>query len=466
MLSASRRNILISISHGFHIRNFLETKFMLSLSAAYDVVIVVDMLDVSALDHFLKKHNYNVIVEGVVIKEHFLEKYFIFFRKNIFVSPKRANTKNLLNELSSNKLRHFRVILSALNHVFGKFEFSRSLWRGIEGWFVKGTEFNSLMERYKPAKIVTANYGTEPFEIRLLRCTKRCGIKSISIVPSWDNLTSKGVMGIKPDYLAVWNDIMLQEAVELHAFKPERIFVTGPLQFDPFFDKDFVIAAEAFQQKFGIKKGQPVIVYGTITPKYFKYNLEVLQILKEAVANGTIVGNPKIVVRVHPQVVKDPIFGDNMQQYLALGEGNDIFSFSIPEIEEWPGMQVPKASDFLELISILTHARICIASASTLIFDSFACNTSFIGIGFDGYHTHIPKTKSVRRMFEFEHYKNVYKIGGFYIAESQAELIDYVNRYLSDEKIHQKERHVTLEQQIKFRDGLNYKRVLNAIEQI
>ena len=466
MLSRPKKNILVSISHGFHIRNFLETKFITSLTAAYNVVLVLDMVNVSAMQEFLKKHNYNVVIEGIVIKGHFLEKYFVFFRKNIFVSPKRANTKNLLNELSSKKLRHFRIILSALNHAFGRFEFSRSFWRRIEGCFVKGSEFDFLMERYKPAKIITANYGTEPFEIRLLRCAKRHGIKSISIVPSWDNLTSKGVMGIKPDYLAVWNDIMVQEAVELHAFRQDRIFVTGPLQFDPFFDKDFVMERDAFREKFGIKKGQPVIVYGTITPRYFKYNFDVLQILREAVANGSIVGNPKVVVRVHPQVVKDPVFGDNIERYLSLGEGNDIFTFSIPEIEEWPRMQVPKASDFLELISILTHAQVCIASASTLIFDSFACNTTFIGIGFDGYQNDVPKNKSVRRMFEFEHYKNVYRIGGFYIAESKAQLIDHINRYLSDGKIHQKERDITLEQQIKFRDGLNYQRVLNAIEQI
>ncbi len=164
--------------------------------------------------------------------------------------------------------------------------------------------------------------------------------------------------------------------------------------------------------------------------------------------------------------MKDPIYGDNLDHYLALGKDNDIFCFSIPEIEEWPTMQVPLETDYAELISVLTYSKICMASASTLIFDAFACDTCFIGIGFDGNEQQLPPSKSVRRMFEFEHYKNVYEIGGFYIAHSKEELSEYINRYLMDPTIHANERALTLKQQVRFCDGKNYLRVVAAIKQV
>ncbi len=461
-----KRNVFISVSHGFHIRNFLQTKFIHSLIDLYNVIMIINDADKGYLKEFLVRNKLDITVEGVTIKKSKLEERFVFFRKSIFVNPKRASTKNFLNEIAGKELGRWRTIINFLNSILGRFEVLRSGWRSIENLFFNGSEFDDLIRKYNPQKIITANYGTEAFEIRLLRSARRLRIQTIAIVPSWDNLTSKGVMGIKPDYLVVWNEIMAQEAEELHSFSRKKIFITGPLQFDNFFDPDYRLSKEQFHSKFKISPGRPIIVFGTITPRYFKYNIDILEILKENIDNGNIKGNPKILVRIHPQVVKDPVHGDNLDRYLSMAKDSDTFCLSIPEIESWATMHVPKETDYTELISALTYANISMASASTLIFDSFACNTCFIGIGFDGRETQVPYNKSVRRMFEFEHYKNVSKIGGFYVAESIAELVTDVNNYLDNPEIHKKEREITLNQQITYHDGKNYERVIAAIKEV
>jgi hypothetical protein len=462
----SKKNIFLTVSHGFHVRNFMETKFIDGLSDAYNVIMVINDADKVSVKKFIADHNLSIEVEGIVIQKRRFEDRFIFFRKNIFVNPKRAGTKNILNELHGKELGHWRSLFSLFNKIFGRFEFSRASWRRFERFFITGHEFDKLLRKHNPCLVITANYGTEPFEIRLLRSAKRHQIKTLAIIPSWDNLTSKGVMGVKPDYLVVWNEIMAREAEELHAFKKENVFVTGPLQFDNFFDPDFLMSRDEFNAKFQVENGRPLIVFGTITPKYFKYNIEVLKILREFIKNGDIKGNPKILIRIHPQVVKDPVYGDNLEEYRLLALENDTFALSIPETEEWASMTIPSKTDYRELISALTYAKICIASASTLIFDSFACNTCFIGIGFDGEEKQIPYHKSVKRMFDFEHYKNVRSLGGFYVAESKRDLANYINSYLTDPGIHKEERAKTLNQHIKFFDGKNYQRVIAAINQV
>ena len=460
-------NIFLGISHGFQVRNFFQTPFITELTRLYHVVILVDERDAKHLSAYLIRLGIqNAEAVGVKIEEQKTEDKFLLLRKNIFVSPKRAQTKNILNEMNSSTLGKWQKPLSVLNKIFGTFEFSRSLWRFIEGMFISGSEFDELFLRFKPIKVITADYGTKPFEIRLLRAAKRKKIKSLAVVPSWDNLTSKGVMGVKPDYLAVWNEIMVDEAVELHAFRKDRIFITGPLQFDNFFNPSYKMDEDLFRKKFNVRPNQRVSVFGTITPKYFKYNLEVLQILGGFIKDGVIQGDPKVIIRVHPQVVSDPVLGDNLDDYRKLVSSGDTFSLSLPEVAEWSTMQVPLETDYKELISILSYSSICIASASTLIFDSFACQTNFIGVGFDGFEKPLPKAKSVRRMFEFEHYKNVYKIGGFRIAESKDELAAFVNEYMKRPDSHREKQIETLKQQVKFLDGRNFERVIETIQKV
>lgn len=462
-------NIFLSVSHGFQVRNFLQSLFIHELTKEYHVVLIVVKEDEEHARKYLERSGLkNIEAVGVQMNVHKHEDLFLLLRKNIFVSPQRAATKNILNEMNNSTLGRWSGPLSVLNKIFGSFEASRSAWRWIENKFIDGHEFFGIFDKYKPVKVITGDYGTKPLEIRLIRAARKFSVKSVAVVPSWDNLTSKGVMGIKPDYLTVWNEIMEQEAIELHAFRKDRIFITGPLQFDNFFNPAYQkMSAEEYRNKFNVRDGQPAIVFGTITPKYFKYNLEVLAIMRDFIKQGKIKGNPKIIIRIHPQVVSDPILGDNLNEYRKLVKDDpDIFSLSLPVVDAWPSMQVPEESDFRELISILTYSNISIASASTLIFDSFACNSCFIGVGFDGYDKPLPKNRSVRRMFEFEHYKNVYAIKGFEIAESQDQLWQYINEYLEHPERHRDKQVKTLVQQVKFMDGKNFERVLKVVREI
>jgi hypothetical protein len=69
-------------------------------------------------------------------------------------------------------------------------------------------------------------------------------------------------------------------------------------------------------------------------------------------------------------------------------------------------------------------------------------------------------------MFEFEHYNHVYKMNGFKIAESSDDLIRFVNNYIEHPEDQRRQRELTLESQIRFLDGRNYERVMQAITHV
>ena len=55
-------------------------------------------------------------------------------------------------------------------------------------------------------------------EVPLLRTAVRRRVRTIVVDPSWDNFTNKLIPVRRADRLVVWNDIMKQQAVELHGY--------------------------------------------------------------------------------------------------------------------------------------------------------------------------------------------------------------------------------------------------------
>ena len=68
----------------------------------------------------------------------------------------------------------------------------------------------------------------------------------MAVDPSWDNFTNKLMPVRRVDRLIVWNDLMKQQAVELHGYAPDEVRVAGTPQWDLYFRPGPVIPREAF----------------------------------------------------------------------------------------------------------------------------------------------------------------------------------------------------------------------------
>src|SRR5688572_7411638 len=111
-------NVFLSLSHGFQVRNFIQTPFIAALVKAYHVVIIIEEADKHYLEKFLERLQIsNVEVVGIKVDVNKHEDLFLLLRKNIFVSPKRAQTKNILNEMNSSTLGAWQKPLSVANRI-------------------------------------------------------------------------------------------------------------------------------------------------------------------------------------------------------------------------------------------------------------------------------------------------------------------------------------------------------------
>lgn len=456
-------SIFICLSHGFHVRNIVFSRLLDELARTHRIVFVVPTdVDVPAVDCQLLRGG---TVQPVQIRPHRFENTFIFLRKNVFAGRERTQTFNLITEIERARHPVAYALASQLNALFGRVPALTRAWQRIEAIFASGAEFDALLQREKPRLVITANYGTEAFEVRLLRAAKRHRVPSLAIIPSWDNLSSKGVIGEGPQALAVWNEIMRDEARNLYGFRPEQVHVCGGLQFDHYSTGPSPKQRAEVLARLNIDATRPWVIVGTITPKYFAKNVEIVDLLDEAIKARRLPAGLQVVVRLHPQVVSDPVFGDNLDEYRELEVRSSNIKLSIPRVMHWGRITPPHPDDTIELTTLLQGAAAAVMPATTLAIDACALGCPVVAIGFDG-RQQLPYKQSVRRTLDFTHYRRLIAQGGLRIAESAEQMVEEINAYLHDRMRDAEGRRRVVKSHLVSNDGQAWSRVLKVTHEL
>jgi hypothetical protein len=136
-------------------------------------------------------------------------------------------------------------------------------------------------------------------EIDYILAAKSLAIPSVSIVLSWDNLTTKGLFYHRPDVLITWSESQTQDAIAIHGFQPSQVIVAGA----PFFDKWFLSVApltvEDYLPQTGLVATKPYILYLGSSENIAKDETPlVLALLNEM--RQTFGDTVQLLVRPHP----------------------------------------------------------------------------------------------------------------------------------------------------------------------
>ena len=140
-------------------------------------------------------------------------------------------------------------------------------------------------------------------QVDLIKAARRVGVLSVLGVASWDHLTTKGLMRIQPDLVAVWNDEQRREALDFHGVREERIVVTGAQCFDRWFDRTPRRAREPFCRRAGLRPDRPFLVFVGSTASISAPAAETRFVKRwiAAVRRGPgSLGDAGILIRPHP----------------------------------------------------------------------------------------------------------------------------------------------------------------------
>ncbi|MBM3545153.1 MAG: hypothetical protein FJX44_11765 [Alphaproteobacteria bacterium] len=148
--------------------------------------------------------------------------------------------------------------------------------------------------------IVDFSYGQTEY----VKAARWLGIPTVLAVASWDNLTNKGLIQIRPDRVLLWNAIQEREAVTMHGIPPARIQKTGAQLYDHWFDMSPSVDYAAFCSRAGgLDPAKPTILYlcssSFVCPDEVSFVEEWLGKLRQS--GDPNIRDANVVVRPHPQ---------------------------------------------------------------------------------------------------------------------------------------------------------------------
>lgn len=314
----------------------------------------------------------------------------------------------------------------------------------------------SLFERHRPALYIASSPGLIFAEVPLLRTARRRGVRSMAVDPSWDNFTNKLLPVRRVDRLIVWNELMREQAVALHGYRDDAVRVAGAPQWDLYFRPGTTVTREVFFRRVGADPSRRLVTLTTTPREIYSHHDHVLRAMIGAMRAGDWPAS-QILVRLHPR--------DDIDAYREFQHISDV-------IIEKPFRSTVTTADGLaidvtaqnqrHLADTMRHSDVVVNVASTIAIEAAIFDTPVVNVAFDG-EAPLEFARSARRYYRFTHYQNITRHGAVRVADTPADLVAHVRRYLDEPSLDRDGRARMVAEQCQFTDGRSAERVARFV---
>ncbi len=209
--------------------------------------------------------------------------------------------------------RRMRAVLKPPFRFLGRFDTlgDRSARRVVSGMLnleraiPSSPQIEYFLRKRRPDALIVSPLVTDQSpQVDWIKSAQAIGVPTALCVASWDHLTTKGLMRIRPDLVAVWNETQRDEAVRYHDMAPDDIVVTGAQPFDRWFNRKPRLDRAAFCSKVGLRADVPFVLFVGSTASISAPDAEVQFVRRWASVvrrlAGTTVNDIGVLVRPHP----------------------------------------------------------------------------------------------------------------------------------------------------------------------
>ncbi len=346
------------------------------------------------------------------------------------------------------------LIKRFLTKVIGNLVFFQSLLRKLDQKFFYNKTLETFFEQYQPDLVFSPNVMGK-FDLYFLKTAKKLKIKTVALVNSWDNLSSRGLMRSLPCQLLVHNEEIKEDAVCLQGFPGERISVCGLPHFDYYLTSERS-AREVFYERIGVPLDKKIILFCPAGLRMNKTEWQVLKSLDRAIKSGNICFSAHILVRQPPNA--DMFMGDLKEgENITFDKMSNKFQTSDPNDWEW------QHKDMTHLADSLFYSVMVINYASTMSIDAAAFDKPVISVAFDGFEKLAPAESFSWFYYKTTHYKKLLKLKGVKLAFDMPGLVDIINKYYSNPALDKEGRSKIVERQAWCLDGQASERIVRVI---
>lgn len=157
------------------------------------------------------------------------------------------------------------------------------------------------LRKHAPDVVVCSPFiFSRSLEPEYVKAARALGIPTMVAIASWDNLTTKSVFPLLPDFAMVWNNALADELMRLHGVPRTRIVVTGAPTFDYWFGMTPSLDRPTFCAQVGIDPARPYVLY--LCSSKFIARDETVFVRRFAATLAQHAGTSavQVVVRPHP----------------------------------------------------------------------------------------------------------------------------------------------------------------------
>lgn len=292
----------------------------------------------------------------------------------------------------------------------------------IDLWLPSNRYILRILRQIKPDWIVVSPADTRTIsDAEWIKAGKKLGVRTAVVVLSWDNLTTKGLIHIRPDAVFAWNQIQADDAAQIHHIVKEKLHIVGA----PFFDKWREAAAltqprDSFMRSQRLNPDLPYIVYlgssGNIAQDETWLIRELATALKTS--DDPLLQQVQLLVRPH----------SSSQEHLKkLADLPIILTDSA-----YIGVPFSKERQS-NMFNTFMHCAVTVSINTSAIIDALLVGKSCISIETEQYHdTHIGSA----------HFKNLLDYQAVILVNTMEECLYNIRRHLlgEDPLMQQRER--------------------------
>lgn len=273
-----------------------------------------------------------------------------------------------------------------------------------------------------PALVIGTRSLLNSIDYGLIAEARTRDIPILTLAGSWDNFTTKGFFPFKAENIVVWNEKMAAELDEIFAVDRSKVVIAG-------YPRQSVLRslaegpdAETYLRQLGHGEFRRFVLYSASYSELTRFSDDPYPLEYQVMAQVSeqleqvLPEDVCILIRLHP--FSDP---DGKTAFDGLSRS---FVF-VPGRKDKYVERVMGPEDEAHLARQIALSECVVSLASTMTIDALSLGKPIVNTRFDP-RPGIPFIYSNRRIFEYNHFKDLAEITGIPIADTPQEVVDFV----------------------------------------